>query len=240
MTTQINSKIVWCNVASQYQTPDLINQNFEGAGYDNGESWNENTTGGTVNEDYLVSSVTGAPGNWGTQCLQLNKTGADNCRTRPDLGSDKPITWTRFETIFGAWDSTAGAWQLQIALGLSTALEGCWVLWLAREAGGDYKFLVYFYDNGSNAAHETYSSAISLNTMYRHEFKYDATNYLYYWHITGGSYGSETDLVSGSLSGTIQAGVRYCPYLGHNSTAAYTFTLYFDRAAVSTLGPIGP
>ncbi len=54
---------------SEFRTPAatyLVRQNFEGAGYDNSETWGETGTG-TVDEDY-----TGITAGEGSQCLRVN------------------------------------------------------------------------------------------------------------------------------------------------------------------------
>jgi len=38
----------------------LLNQNFEGAGYDNSETWTETLNGGTINEDYTTIALYGS------------------------------------------------------------------------------------------------------------------------------------------------------------------------------------
>ena len=46
----------WGGVAASPAASYLVNQNFEGTGYDNGETWTEYVgTGATVNEDYATS-----------------------------------------------------------------------------------------------------------------------------------------------------------------------------------------
>lgn len=55
----------------------LINQNFEGTGYDNSESWTENA--GTPDEDYATSPAPLV----GSQSCQLNDGGVDETITSP-------------------------------------------------------------------------------------------------------------------------------------------------------------
>lgn len=47
-------------VASAPAATYLLNQNFEGTGYDNSESWTETLDGGTVDEDYTTTVLAGS------------------------------------------------------------------------------------------------------------------------------------------------------------------------------------
>lgn len=224
--------IVGGGVTAAGITPDLINQNFETAttGYDNGETWGEN---GTVEAAYSTGDVTGEPGNWLNQCLQIAGIASTENRTAYDMGADKAITYTRLEIIFSAFDGTGGPWLRLIAKGMDNSVAVAWQLHLHRTAGGDYKFLTYHYSGGTDAAGEDFGTdVLALNTMYRVEIKYDSTGELFEWKVDGDSEGSQ------ALSAAYLGGVQHL-FLGSDNTSARTYTLHYDRVGVHSSGWIG-
>jgi hypothetical protein len=67
----------------------LINQGFEGAGYDNSETWTEVNAGGTVDEDYATLPLEGV------QCVLLVGTAATVSTASPTF-ADQTTAWLRF------------------------------------------------------------------------------------------------------------------------------------------------
>jgi hypothetical protein len=69
----------------------LINQNFEGTGYDNGETWTSFAGGGTIDPDYTTSPIVGS------QSLRIVVTGANQAASYTQFtGTDTPYIYCRF------------------------------------------------------------------------------------------------------------------------------------------------
>jgi hypothetical protein len=69
----------------------IVNQNFEGTGYDNAETWTEVTaTDGTVNEDYTTAAIADA------QSLYVSEGTGGDVYVQFDLGADYSHLWAKF------------------------------------------------------------------------------------------------------------------------------------------------
>ena len=79
----------------------LINQNFEGTGYDNGESWSEGTDANCItNEDFAVPGT--KPPGAGDQCLRsyIVDVTDNDAYAYTDLGSGQAINSPKIRDIF--------------------------------------------------------------------------------------------------------------------------------------------
>jgi hypothetical protein len=100
------------------------------------------------------------------------------------------------------------------------------ILRLFESAEGDLKFRIRRYNNGGFANYD--SGAISLNTWYKIQFKYDDTDNTWEWRVDGTSQGS------GPLTGTHRTGIREWQLGFWQASQAETGTIYFDKLTVST------
>jgi len=82
----------------------LINQNFEGAGYDNGETWTETGTG-TLDEDYATAPAPLV----GSQSFRIAKTGQTG-RVVSVLPSDQSTCWGYFQINFTSSPANGTIW----------------------------------------------------------------------------------------------------------------------------------
>ena len=90
----------------------LINQNFEGTGYDNGETWTETLSSGTIDEDYTGTVLAGS------QSLRMLTTGFTQKNDSPSFSGGqvryayfmlRPVAIPAggFETYLFRWQTSA-------------------------------------------------------------------------------------------------------------------------------------
>ncbi len=126
----------------------LINQNFEGTGYDNGETWTET---GTPNEDFTVAILKGSQSYnaVGANYAQISFTGQTDiwfhCRTRYQqfgTSSNIQVTNTAETPLVAININVSGAVKIDANGGLSSAsastasLNTTYYLWLHFVSGG--------------------------------------------------------------------------------------------------------
>lgn len=208
---------------------NLFRESFEATGYDLGEYPTVSTGWHPTNADPDATDIT-PPANGGVQCLKLVMSASAASVYRFIGASDVPITYTTFYVYI---DSQGLATNSNAYLGrgfISSWGTNAWDLKLYRDASDILKFQCAVYTGGARYAID--SAAISTGTWYRIRVKYDATNALYSFSYTPTG-GSETTVISGSLTATYQAGYNNV-FLG--STDNVTYTAHFDRVMVDSLG----
>ena len=189
-------------------------------GYDHDGEWNESVggAGSTVDEDADPADVSSPPG-WGTQCLKIIKVANENAFTYRANGAN-PITYTRFEIVITAEDLGNNNIALLLYLLRNTLALGCVAIRL-YQTGNNLYFSMWVNHDGTGG--ESFTSAIiSLDTLYRFDIKWDATNDLWEILLNGASE------ASGALTGSHSpdAGVILC---GYDTSEAYNYTAYYDR-----------
>jgi len=137
----------------------LVNQNFEGTGYDNSESWSETTSSGTVDEDYTGVVLLGS------QSLRLNSNEGEVVDTKTSFTAQS-TAWAFCLFQPKTWNSSVGDTQFYLADGSNNILAGMFV-----QNDGTVKFKV----NGS-------SSAASATTL-----SLDQTYYVWIHYVTSGT-----------------------------------------------------
>jgi hypothetical protein len=217
-----------------------INQHFEGTGFDNGESWVTGVgVGNTVDEDALSSDV-GSPVGWGEQALKLDiATPANAAQVNYSWGIADPIAFFSFEVIINS-DGLTNGQHAQLAVGINNAGSGvCWTLRLIK-SGALLLFQIDSEHDGSDGNFYTATNTpLSLDTKYRIEVKWDATNDAWAWRVDGVDQPNNIDASfpitsEGTLTSThvVDSGILL---LGTGLLSSLgSAILYYDRVFVST------
>ena len=200
-------------------TTTIISESFEGADYE--EAWTENIgTGCTLDEDY--SPIPGTPPvDFGSQCLQ-SVSASSGYKARADLAysSEQANTHTTFyvyvesEDLANSEFKNIGAW-------LDGSGNSVAVLRLFQGSSGNLRIRLRFYNNSGYGNYD--SAAISLDTWYKVEFRYDYTNSTWEYKIDGTTKGS------GSLTGAHRTGVKQWRLGFWQSSQAETGVIYLDE-----------
>ena len=215
----------------------IFDEKFEGTGYEE-TGWTEVVGAGSTIDEDQVTSVVSSPSGWGNQCLKIASTGND-AYTYNNVGAEA-ITYWRFEFIITA-ESVANDGYLIIAYSYQSSFGGTpWYLFLNKDSEGNRKFLVDSQHDG--AAHYYFGfPTLALNTKYRFEIMWDATNDHWGWRIDGVNQPNDQDSTSpvttnGNLTSTHQSdsGVLI---LG--SFAGVAFTTYYDLVACDSADWVG-
>lgn len=217
----------WSSVDSFTIYPLIINESFEtNPGYD--ETWTEGGYLDNLDPDYLHSSIPGTPTpptGAGSECLQsVSSTSGYNAYATRDLGSVQPKTFTRFYVYIEA-EGLATSSDKDIITLEDNGGNNVIIFRLRKGSGGNLKFRLRLYNNGGWTNY--ISTAISLNTWYKIDIKYDNVNNTWQWRLDGVSQDS------GSLSGSHYAGIQKWNFGMQNQSI--TGTIYFDLVTVNTL-----
>lgn len=215
----------------------FFDEKCEGAGYE--EGWTESiTSGDTIDEDANSSDVS-SPSGWGSQCLKYIKVNPGSTRVYSDLfASAKVICYVRHEIVITAEGLGNGGTFL---LGrMADSGNSVFFVWNLYQTGGNLYFRVQSNHDGSPNYYNSLST-ISLNTRYRIEVKWDATNDLWAWRIDGVDQpndqdGSDPVESEGALTSTHKTNTKRIQ-VGGNETETITF--YSDLIACDDAAWIG-
>ena len=194
----------------------IISESFEGAGE---EAWTE-----TIGDSCILdedSSIPGTPPvDFGSQCLQ-SISGSSGYEARADLAysSEQAYTHTTFYVYVESEDLANNEFK-NIGAWLDGSGSTVAVLRLFQGSAGNLKIRLRLYNNSGYSSYN--SAAISLNTWYKVEFKYDANNNWEY-KIDGTTRGS------GSLGFHHRTGVKQWRLGFWQSNQAKIGTIYFDE-----------
>jgi hypothetical protein len=163
-------------------TSRIINQKFEGAGYDNGESWTESVAGSNVVNEDANSSTVGSPSGWGSQCLFVDVVtiGSDGL-TYLDV-SALPVTYTRFEIVVTAESLTDPDFSI-VYIADQTGVGVQYAVYIIKTAVG-LRFGIFSYHDGDINSYIGLLN-INLNQRYRVEVKWDSDNNKWAWRVDG-------------------------------------------------------
>ena len=223
---------VYSNVTSDQENEDytyimdstiIIHESFEGAGYE--EAFAENIGTSCILDEN--SSIPGTPPvDFGSQCLK-SVSNATGYKARADLvyGSEQIKTFTTLY-VYVTSESLANSEFKNIGAWMDGSGNTAAVLRLYRGGAGNLKIRLRFYNNGSYSPYN--SAAISLNTWYKVQFKYDDTSNTWEYKVNGTTRGS------GSLTGDHRTGVKQWRLGFWQSSQAETGTIYIDQLTVST------
>src|SRR4030042_221236 len=203
--------------------PLIFDEQFEAAGYDEsaagvGSDWVE-TGNGTIDEDFAVSSVAGAPARWGDQCLKIipGSTGATIINQL-----DTSITgdfYCRVDVIFA--NLTADDYNNFFIVRDDVGNDA--IKWVHTQSGAS-KVIQAFIDGANPIPSHGYS--INFDTPYRLDMFYNATTNAWEIKIEGVSQ------CTGSNNTRANIDSIWCySYDGYTSDIAY-----FDLVQIATDG----
>jgi hypothetical protein len=200
----------------------LIDENFEGAGYE--ETWVE-TVGGSSTVDEDDTSTPGTPlAGSGSHCLKCEVTSTDtDAKTRNTLSGNEDIVYASVDFYATAEDFDEGEGCYILLIGDALAANVCDIQWYQSSG---LKFRLQYYSGGS--INSTAGVAMSLNTWYRLEFRYDITNTAWSWYI------DESLQDSGVLAAAMRTPRFMTIGIAGHSTHNGTTTAYFDQAHWNT------
>lgn len=211
-STQLSS---WTQTNIPAVAANLINQSFEGAGYDNSESWSETVgSGSVVNED---STAVARPTGGGDQVLLIQKVSPNyNASAEFDHGSD----WAIFSLdayVRVAADGLGDGGVVRLIVAISSEWGSPWKVELLRSGTARYFRFTFKTGAGWTAVD---SSAINYDQWYNIKMRYDITNHTYAAKL------DNTVIMSGALSAGHDSGTQRV-WLGDDD-ASVTLTAYFD------------
>jgi hypothetical protein len=197
---------------------------FEGAGYEN--AWTESVPGTCVVDEDAASSAAGSPPGWGSDCLEITLDGGGvDCFSYIQVG-DQALFFFRVEFVVTSIGFDADAQQCTFFNIYNNALtERRFLGQLIRSAGVNVVAL-YVYAASQASPTLVGAFALSLNTRYRIEGKWDETNDLWEMRVEGHVFGS------GSLSGGQETKQCGAIVLGDVLNSVRAVTMYLDRIEV--------
>jgi len=225
--------------------PEWIERFENGSGYD--QDWWIGSVGGgsTYDPDYLTSSVTGAPADWGNECLKteaLEGEAANNYSIVYDSPYED-IVYAKVEIIIDSYslpDQSTGRRLFSI---VNYDWNGLFELRLYN-FGGSIHFQGYVYRDG--VSYNAYYSlnTVSIDTPYRIEVRYDATNNKWGWRIDGVNQPNDVDASDPvSSDGTLLPGrkddIRTINVGPRTGESGGDIICYFDNISLDTRGWIG-
>jgi hypothetical protein len=215
--------ITWTDTEIPGAVADLVDENFEGTGYE--ETWTETVGAGSgVNED---STAVARPVGGSAQVLQIDKVDPNyNAKTVRDLGSALAITYASVWAYVTA-EGLGSDESLIVMHGEDASANKAWYIKFHQKATGKYDYQMRVYSGGAWVAAAS-SAEVLLDTWHKLEMKYDVTNDAYEFRVDSAS------VVSAALTDAHRAGVRYIT-LGDAETAK-TVTMYLDVCQVSSTG----
>jgi len=159
----------------------IFDEKFEGAGYEEAGAIEQVGAGCTVDED-ADSADAGSPSGWGSQCLKLITLSGVQNNVYWEFGP-KAITHFRFSIVPTA-ESFANDQGAALAVVYSDVVATVFVLYLSQDGSGNLKFFLISYHDGAWNKYVGFPT-LSLDTRYRVEVKWDATNDHWAWKIDG-------------------------------------------------------
>lgn len=223
-------------IGEESQTPSTaytFDERFEGAGYEE-TGWTETIVGGTTIDEDALSSTVSSPSGWGTQCLEIVNVG--NASYTYNATGITAITYYRMEFVITAegiantedfdfiqmYDNTGGTLAAELVL--------------YQNSSGVLKLILNSRHDGTENNYTCLTDP-SLNTRYRFEIKWDATNNKWAWKIDGVNQPNDQDsvdpiTVEGNLSGTHETNMGLI--LIGSGVNTRTYTTYYDLIAKDT------
>jgi len=215
----------------------IFDEQFETTGYDEtsagaGSNWTETTkTNCTINEDYATSGVNNAPASWDDQCCEFvveNDTN-DNAFITNTLDSSRAILYGRFDFIV---ESVPSGLVYLASIYSTTGTNYLFYL----SPGNQLR--CYANYNGSGAIYISFTS-IAADTLYRVDWKWDATNDAWGWKLNGVAQPNNIDASDpveseGTLINTHPTNTKYF-HIGARACGSAA-TVYMDNIQLATDG----
>lgn len=216
--------------ASAYMT-----ETFEGTGYANA-IWAETVgSGSAVDEDETGISP---PNGGGSQTLQITKVSPNfNAATVGTLAADQVVSYTTFYMYINEHGLSPGDYVSFVSLwqdGYSDDIAAL-ALYVDSYDSNRLKFVVEINEDGTGVRSVAWpgsGSAVSLDSWYKFNIKYDITNDAYEVKVTPTG-GSEVTVMTGSLTDAHPTTGLKLIKLG-NTSDSKTCDIYFDNVAVGT------
>jgi hypothetical protein len=212
-------------------SPDIIEEGFEGAGYEFAWDTVQALASGTLDEDADVADV-GSPAGWGSQCLKAVITGSgDTARiyeTGLNGGSGYAISYGRVGFCVTS-ESLANGDNQYIAKVETSGSAMLWELGLDQTAGTFRAYIDIRHDGSSNI---TYFDC-AVDDVLDIEVKWDSTNDVYEWKKGGVSQ------ANGALTGSAAGWTLERIFIGMGSTPDAAATVYYDNIGLDSSDWIG-
>jgi hypothetical protein len=214
----------WSTSDSFVIYPLIINESFEGAGYQ--QSWTETVgTNCSLDEDFAIPGI--PPSGAGSQCLRsVSASTGYQAYANRNLGTEQPKTFTTFYVYVGA-EGLGASTQKDICTLSDGGGNNPIIFRLFKGSAGNLRFRFRLYNNGGWTNYD--STVISLNTWYKIEIKYDDTDNTWEWRLDGTTQGS------GSLTVSHYTGIQSWNFGFVTSSQQYSGTVYFDLIKVNTM-----
>jgi hypothetical protein len=205
----------------------MIEESFEGAGYE--EIWSENIGSGcSLDPDSAIPGT--APPDAGSECLKLISDTPDHeAYISLDYITEITKTFTRIYLYVEAEGLANGEGKY---IGALEDSSGNYVILfsLNKSWGGQLQIRFSVYND---EAIEQYYTAISKETWYKIDIKYDNVNDTWEWRLYDVD-GVLLDQAGGILTGIHYNGIKKWN-LGFPSTDDITGTIYYDLFSVNTI-----
>ena len=160
----------------------VIDECYEGEGYE--ESWNgESVSAGcTYDEDYDTSNV-GSPSGWADDCLRVALTaGSDNSYNSINF-ADQAVSYLRVSIVVVSSSLTSGQEAWFCACEDNGGSETAYHLYLHND-GSNLKFIIKSRHDGSSNTYTGFPN-VATSTKYIIEVKWDANANAWAWRIDG-------------------------------------------------------
>ena len=216
----------------------IFDEKLEGAGYEEAGANEAVGAGCTIDEDADSADVS-SPSGWDSQCLKfISLAGISNKVDWYEFGPEA-IIYYRIEFVITA-ESLANTQKNEVLALYDSGWAYAFEIRLYQDGSGNLKFRMGSYHDGN--IHYYYSFPnLSLNTRYRVEIKWDATNNLWAWKIDGVNQPNDQDAsdpvtTEGNLTGTHAIN---CDQITIGGYATVNMTIYCDLIAIDDADWVG-
>lgn len=216
----------------------IFDEKLEGAGYEEAGADETVGVGCTIDEDANTADA-GSPSNWASQCLKLiSLSGVANSVEWYNIGP-QAISFFRLEKVITA-ESLGNDSYMQLMHVFADDWSACFVISLFQDGSGNLKLEFKSYHDG-NSNNYTGFPTLALNTRYRIEVKWDATNDKWAWKIDGVAQPNDqddTDPVTseGNLAATHPTN---CDNIKIGGLSDANTTIYYDLIAIDDADWVG-
>ena len=218
----------------------VFDERFEITNYER-YIWNESVgAGSTIDEDAAVSGA-GSPTNWGSKCCKIIVNDNTTYTYNATIGAE-PILYWRVEFVVTAEGLANNRVEYLFNFYNDAISAPAFIFFLGKTAGGVLEFVGACYDDGSVNYYTSFVTPV-IDTKYRFELKWDATNDDWAWRIDGVNQPNDQDssdpvTSEGLLTSThsTDAGVVLLGTLCYNNEG---YTCYYDLIAASTTDWVG-
>ena len=219
----------------------IFDEKFEGAGYEEAGASETVGAGCTIDEDADSADVS-SPSGWGSQCLKfISLSGITNKVEWSDFGP-KVISFYRFEVVITA-ESLANSQDNTLFIVADSGWATAFNMIFHQDGIGNLKFILNSFHDGNYHSYIGFPT-ISLDTRYRIEIKWDATNDHWAWKIDGVSQPNDQDASSpvtteGNLTGTHPTDCDQLVVGNWDASNDADVTHYYDLIAIDDADWVG-